>query len=156
MQSEENIMKIFILTSCLALTISHFTFAADTKQDLSPGLKITVEKKDDESSKIKEQARLKVIQKLDKYKKKLDNYLKSRSQDEAAEGIPGEYEKVDKDIRSRIEDIESRKQKLLNKINQKYDFSKKEAAQKTAEKIDKKLKAIKEKAFENLPHKQIN
>ncbi|MDP1975868.1 MAG: hypothetical protein Q8K37_07865, partial [Alphaproteobacteria bacterium] len=95
--------------------------------------------------------RSKVTQKIDKYKMKLDNYLKARGQDDASEGIPGEYEKLVGDIKKRIDQLEIYKQKLLGKINQKYDFTKDE----TVKKVDGKLKVIKKNAFEGLPYNQI-
>lgn len=155
-------MRIILLSSFIALSFGQVTYAEETKpeakqnntvQETMP--KVDIAKPDaakiKEIENVKEQARLKVTQKIDKYKRKLNSYLSARGQDDASEGVPGEYEKLVGDIKKRVDHLETYKQKLLGKINQKYDFSKPE----TVKKIDDKLKAIKKNAFEGLPYNEI-
>lgn len=147
-------MRIILLSSFIALSFGQVTHAAEeTESAIKPNLgqEAIIKPNEDKIGKIKEEMRSKVIQKIDKYKMKLDNYLKARSQDDASEGIPGEYEKLVGDIKSRIDHLETYKQKLLNKINQKYDFSK----DGIMKKIEDKLKVIKKNAFDGLPYNSI-
>jgi DNA repair exonuclease SbcCD ATPase subunit len=149
------IMRIILFSSFIALSLGQVAYAEDAKPEVKMQAvvpKVEAVKPDvDKVNKIKEEMRSKVTQKIDKYKMKLDNYLKARGQDDASEGIPGEYEKLVGDIKKRISQLETYKQKLLGKINQKYDFTKDEAVKK----VDGKLKVIKKNAFEGLPYNQI-
>lgn len=151
-------MRIILFSSFIALSLGQVTYAEEAKTEVKSNSvqeaasKVEAVKPDmDKINKTKEEMRSKVTQKIDKYKMKLDNYLKARGQDDASEGIPGEYEKLVGDIKKRIDQLETYKQKLLDKINQKYDFSKPEMVKK----VEGKLKTIKKNAFEGLPYNQI-
>lgn len=151
-------MKPFLLFSIVGLSVScgfmplAFGEVETAKQNVDA--KVLVQNED--AVQVKERLRSRIITKIDKYIGKLDNYLKARSQDDSYESVPGEDAKIVSDIQSRIDNLKQRKDKLLNKVNVKYNFSTPEEAKKTFEKVNLKLKAIKEKSFEGILSKQAD
>lgn len=142
-------MKRFLISAFLLFATLGVVQADSTKPSGSSSASL-------ESQKSKDQARERIVQKLEKYKKKLNDYLAARGQDELNESTTNEYSQLRTEVQNRIKVLEGRKQKMLERVEKKYDFSDVNSTKKTIEKINRKLKVIKEEALKDLPTKSIN